>query len=875
MTTPTTRRRPDQKVRPAAVRKDDDAWKPVAVAFSCTMSSLAIAMAIRKFGLAPGLALLLGLVMAAIMIYTGRVRQPRALAPRSIAFRAAAMLTAGTWVWLRSADFTGLNAWSSYAIATTGAGLIGIGVALYALRSRHRSIAMFFAGMSLLLLVAGSGLTVANHGVLDVFTQAGPLTKDMLGQWLGRSVWTGIVVAAPLTLLGARIHTHETEQDQRYQLALNMLAQSVEKQEMAALLREVLHAPNLQVNKLEKWENGAGETYYIDASVDGVVARTIEGAAETIANRKQLPKGCGVEILEGERRGQWIVRVETKNLVVNAVSYPVDDLKPSTIYGLIRFGVKRSGAEMAMMIRQMSVYLWGQKRRGKTTTLYAIISSLAQCTDALVWVVDLNKGGAARPFLKPYFDGRHKRPMIDWVAGTVEEALVMSQVLKDIAYFRKAHYYYRKEEADETLLPLDAELPAIIVIGDEIAEIMGVGVKDPKAMEARDNFQEAIRVAGDSGCNMILCGLFATEQAIDRATLAQFGIRIGMGVTDRRELGYGFDDHTLDLGAVSEQGTGYALVATDQPRAEVFKSYYQKPSEMDHVAMVTTPWRPYLDKPSIENAAGVRYLDRWKRAKYLLDASQDSAFLDIDPDGWWWNPETNAWEWTRDPSELVAAGAPAPADPSAPAAQAQAPAQRTGSPWTGPPLPPAEPTPPTAPPAAGGLATDDGRGGTVDYRAGAMPTPGFQGNMYDPDEAIREAHEAQERLMRAAAAAGGPSGEDEVAKFRAALDDPTVNWADPTTWPSPGPTPEGADAAADEHFTTDAVIEACVRYHGPGGIAWTDLERAIAAGGPWGPKLSISLTTLRNRLTKAKGSWLADRGQGDPYVHRAELGDGA
>src|SRR5262249_24225717 len=94
-------------------------------------------------------------------------------------------------------------------------------------------------------------------------------------------------------------------------------------------------------------------------------------------------------------------------------------------------------------------------------------------TDCLIWVVDTNGGGVATPWLEPWARGEANIPVIDWVAPTDEEAAVMVAVAAAIAKDRKTspEANRRKRAANSMILPVDADLPAILVLTDEGGEV--------------------------------------------------------------------------------------------------------------------------------------------------------------------------------------------------------------------------------------------------------------------------------------------------------------------------------------------------------------------------------------------------------------------
>ncbi|HEX8345898.1 MAG TPA: hypothetical protein VF657_14340, partial [Actinoplanes sp.] len=202
--------------------------------------------------------------------------------------------------------------------------------------------------------------------------------------------------------------------------------------------------PNVRVTDWDVWKNGAGEDYIFDlrGSQRDTVPSKLNASKESIVTKLGLPEGCGVEILSAGDLGRGFIKmsVSRKNTIKETFYYP--DLMPRSILHALPVGVLRSGDEVGPVLRENSAYVWGQKGSGKTVTIYDIITGAIQCTDCLVWGIDLNAGAAFAPFLSAWEDGTVDRPCIDWVATTIEEVRRMAQTALEIAVDRKR--YYRK-----------------------------------------------------------------------------------------------------------------------------------------------------------------------------------------------------------------------------------------------------------------------------------------------------------------------------------------------------------------------------------------------------------------------------------------------
>lgn len=822
------------------VRHDDDSdWAhgPVAGAINASLVTILIAVAIRVFHLPPGLGLLVGTVMAAALVAAGQMRKPRRLALRSQVYRGAAMLTAGGWLWIETADFTHLGAGVKTGLTMFGLAGAGALVMVVLLRKGRGLLALVATGFTFLCGGTG-GVLLLNSGVGRVFTVTVPLTRANFGGFIGHAILSVAIFAAVFAVLGRACANHEQDLDDVLERALLMRSHGREMMVMQALLRGAVRAPNLRVTKFEKWDNAAGENYIIDGTEDGTTPSDITAQKDTLASKLDLPTGCGVEAVQGVSRGRIVVAVSRVNKIKDDHVYP-DTYKQRSIYNRLPIGVLRDGTEVGIALRESSAFVFGQKRSGKTTTLYDIAAGICQCTDAMIWVIDLGGGGVALPFLYPYAQGRVRTPAVDWVATTVDEAKKMADLALAIATDRKATQGHRKLAANTNLLPLGPDLPEIIIMIDEGRQIMGESTTMTwEAKQVRGILEDIVAVGGDSGVNVVFSGLNATQGVIDREILSHLAIRVGMRVTEGRELAYGFDaDYTLNPADIPYQGAGF-VKASHEEGTRVFKAYLLEPRQMGEIAVAAADWRPELDDRAKAMGGGI-YADRWSRTKHLLRDEAGNMLIDVA------NPGVR----------VSTAVATLPAQPATDGGGEDA-----------------------QPPAGGQQPGSDGR---VAYRPGdhdgidmnnaAKPfhVPG------SPDDVIARADRSNERLHDAASAAD----DDQDDEDRRDLDDHEVrrrfesmmkdgfDWSDPAAWPEP-PAPPGIETDRNPHGP--AVLEKLVRHAGEDGIAAKDIKEKLKLGGPWGPPILVSDQTIHEWLAPGRrpAPWLAKRRARAPYVHR-------
>jgi hypothetical protein len=817
MSAPTVR--PRQQQAPVRRPREHSEWAhgPVAAAINASLVIALLAVVVRLTHLPSSLGLLVGAVMAGVFVIAGNLRRPRRLALRSVVYRGVAMLAAGVWLWFETADFSRVGPGAVTGLAMFAVGVAGVVGTLLCLRTgRGPLVSLTFTGVALAGLATGGTTMLLTH-VGRVFGTAAPINKVNYLSWLWHGTISLVILAAAFAVLGAVCANHEAELDDTMQQALLMRSHGRDLVNMQTLLRDVGRWPRLAVTRYTRWDNGAGEDYEIDGTADGVTPADVNQLKDTLAAMLNLDNGCGVEAVQGATRGRIILSVSRVNRISGDHRYP-QAYRQRSIYNGLPIGVLRDGTEVNVKLRESSAFVFGQKRSGKTTTLFDIAAGILQCTDAIIWVIDFGGGGVALPFLYPYADGRMKIPAIDWVATTVDEAKKMADLALAIATDRKTFYKHRKRAANTNLLPLDADVPEIIIMIDEGAEAMGeTAGMSYDAKQVRGTLEKIVRTAGDSGVNVVFSGLAATMDVIDRMTLAQLAVRVGMRVTETRELAYGFDsNYDLNPADIPYQGSGFVKASHAEP-TRVFKAYLLEPNQMAEIAIATESWRPPLDDRGRELGRTV-YADRWVRTKHLLADEHGNVLVDVDADA--------------GPADVDNA------DDDPPFAVVPAPVAQ----------------------AAPGPVDD------VDMDAGLRPFD-VEGS---PDELLAQADRAVARLQAAAAAVGGGDDEDDLdqdavnRRFADAMRN-EFDWTDPTTWQMETPPPPGIETARNPDGPS--VLEALVKAAGPGGLLAKDVKEKLRTGGAWGPPVTVTDQTIHEWLKTA--GWLAKRRPRAPYVHHS------
>ncbi|MGW1587304.1 hypothetical protein [Streptomyces sp. NPDC002386] len=389
-------------------------------------------------------------------------------------------------------------------------------------------------------------------------------------------------------------------------------------EQWSARIDRVCGIDGVQIVGVEMWEHGGGFTLEGRLPEGGHTWRSIQRAQDGLAADARLPVGCTIEVTEGIDRGSFLANIETVNQTAAEPRMYPDDYSPRSYNDPMQWGVHRDGSESAIVCRELCAIVSARRGSGKTNLMNVWIGAQQRMVDALSWVIDLNGGGIALPWLRAWDKlDRPGRPPIDWVADTPEKVLAMAEALLRIAKARKPGYANLQIEVDDDKLPVSPQVPAIIVNGDEAAELYSSKArKNPTLKRAGDALLQVVELARAVACNVMMTALRATQDVLEEPQLVvQSGLKVAMQA-DERELNYlmGWADRITPQD-MPTPGTG-AYKVLDRP-ARPFQAYRMVPSVIAQIVAATAGYRPELDELS-RTAAGEAYERRWEGTEHLF-----------------------------------------------------------------------------------------------------------------------------------------------------------------------------------------------------------------------------------------------------------------
>ncbi|MEU2301777.1 hypothetical protein ABZ584_30765 [Streptomyces antibioticus] len=489
-----------------------------------------------------------------------------------------------------------------WVLAVGAAGAIGHTVAGLRVRNAGRTLATRAASW---LIGAGWTTWAMTHG---------PLTWAALGSLA--AVGVGIGAAARSAALFEEAREEEAIAAAERQIAAEV---SAERRAIAAEWVDRIQrvcSITVRVVGVEMWETGAGFSLDAELPPGGATYQKIAAESGRLSADARLPHGCTVAASPGIDQGRVIIDVTTVNVLAEERTYPTDYGPLSLLTG-IPWGYRTNAEDILVYLREQCALVVGPTGSGKTNMVHTILAGFARTVDVLTWVIDLNAGSAGLPWVRPALsgqlsreDGKPVRPGVDWLAGTYDEALTMLDTAVRIAKHRKTAYQDLLARANTDLLPVSTQIPQIMLVVDEGAEILVS--TDRQMRKLAEKILEVIRIARAMGVRTVLTALGATGSVLGNLMIRREGkVRVALtgGETEGMDLSKMFPGaRGLRVDQAPYKGAGF--LGTPESPAGLFKAWRILPNQIREITAATSDRHPTLDAVSAK-AAGPAYARRW------------------------------------------------------------------------------------------------------------------------------------------------------------------------------------------------------------------------------------------------------------------------
>jgi hypothetical protein len=315
----------------------------------------------------------------------------------------------------------------------------------------------------------------------------------------------------------------------------------------------------------------------------------------------------------GTHAHEVILHVAERDVLAETVPFP-DELGPLSISTPIPIGLYEDGRTCAVTLQEVATLIVGLRGSGKSNLLNVLMAQLARCPDVLIFAIDLKGGRMAAPWIEPWLANRTAAPLVDWLATDREET---ERMLK--ALLRAVDARSRSGSGGEKIRPSFRQ-PAILVICDEIAVILGMGTGGPRTSQnGMSNVGLAslatrlVMTGRSEAIDLIMATQRGTVTMLGSADLkSQCAVRIGLGVASEGDARLIIPDDAriaADLTRLRHPGTG---IVQEGKNGRVLPVKFYR-IEHDAIATIAERYgriRPAPD-PLLEEALGEEYRERW------------------------------------------------------------------------------------------------------------------------------------------------------------------------------------------------------------------------------------------------------------------------
>jgi hypothetical protein len=469
------------------------------------------------------------------------------------------------------------------------------------------------AGVAMAALVkASTGLWAAYASACGVAASGWMAFARLAAGWSWAAALALLVAAAALIGLYPTIQARVDRAAELARSAAAAAAVTQERRRWPDLLARIGHKGIMFAGKDDTL---AGYLVHLRLPGSGrVTYTTLVPATEQLEVAARLRHGS-LRFERGEQAHEVILHVAERDVLAETVPLPAGHGTLSIIQPL-PVGLFEDGRPCAVTLREVAALIVGLRGSGKSNLLNVLLAQLARCADVLIFAIDVKGGRMAAPWVEPWLAGRTARPVVDWLATDREEAERMLRAL-----LRAVDARSRSGSGGEKIIPSPRQ-PAILLVCDEIAVILGVGTGGPRSsLEGVTNATLAglatqlVMTGRSEAIDLIMATQRGTVTMTGSADLkSQCALRIGLGVGSEADARLVIPDDVriaADLARLRYPGTGI-IQQGKHGRVLPAKFYRIEYQAIGPIAERYGWIRPGPDK-LLEDALGEDYATRWSR----------------------------------------------------------------------------------------------------------------------------------------------------------------------------------------------------------------------------------------------------------------------
>ena len=332
-----------------------------------------------------------------------------------------------------------------------------------------------------------------------------------------------------------------------------------------------------------------------------------------------LPIRSGsIQIQRGKFAHEAVMIVPTRDVLNEVIELP-DLHGPRSVTEPMVTGQYVDGNEVQVTFRGFHGMFAGMTNFGKSALLDAHMTQLTRCTDNVTFCLAGNKAVRwLRPWLKPWLQGAAAVPPIDWVAGDIDEALL---VLADI--YRAIDGRQAMPNNGDTGWEPTPENPQITILVDESTDLLEstktITTHKGEKKDFSDLLLTIVRTARSEAIQVIFCAQRGTATLLGgnggdlkSQVLYRAGFRATGNMTDVNAV---FSTNTTGI-ELSELPKGaWYVELEDDHRPKLAKGYWTTPARISEYAIEATAYVGGVDAPTAELME--HYTGRWSRPGQL------------------------------------------------------------------------------------------------------------------------------------------------------------------------------------------------------------------------------------------------------------------
>ena len=385
-------------------------------------------------------------------------------------------------------------------------------------------------------------------------------------------------------------------------------------------LLERVGCPGVKVTGREDTDSG----YVLGLRLPGhgkVTVRKLRQALDALEIAADARRGS-LSFEEGETAREVLLYVSTRDYLAETIPYE-DNGELFTIQNPIEIGRYEDGTPCWVTLREICLLIVGLRGSGKSNLLNVLIAQLVRCVDVLLLIID-TKYRLVMPWVRPYLEDERYGMAIDWAATNRTEAEIM---LRAFVHGIEARAEAGGAAGQEKVEP-DPEQPAVFLVADEIADIMGLGTGPKSSAEGTTNYTlagiglDGVRKGRSEAMDMIVASQRGTVTMTGGGDFkSQFDLRIGLRVQNEADARTVIPDDleaAKILASLRHEGTG--LVQYRDGRPMRVKFFRITPEQVGEIARRYGPMKPEPE-PVLAAALGIEYEERWERFRSTKKAT--------------------------------------------------------------------------------------------------------------------------------------------------------------------------------------------------------------------------------------------------------------